>query len=234
MIESNNKYTQMQLNQYNELANQWSEENRNPVVGTFDLHNQWTDYEILFERISGARSKVALDFGCGPGRNLVRYKNVFKQLDGVDISPINIEKAKMYCFKNAVINNKLFVNNGVDLDCIESEQYDVVMSTIALQHICVYDIRKSFFKEFHRVLKSGGVLTAQMGYGSPSPMSVGYYENYYDATASNRGCDVCIESYKQLEDDLLEIGFTDFQYKITTVGPGDFHPNWIFFSVVKK
>jgi hypothetical protein len=59
MIESNNKYTQMQLNQYNELANQWSEENRNPVVGTFDLHNQWTDYEILFERISGARSKVA-------------------------------------------------------------------------------------------------------------------------------------------------------------------------------
>ena len=44
----------------------------------------------------------------------------------------------------------------------------------------------------------------------------------------------CIESYKQLEDDLLEIGFTDFQYKITPVGPGDFHPNWIFFSVVKK
>jgi SAM-dependent methyltransferase len=234
MIQPDNKYTQMQLNQYKELANTWSEENRDPVVGTFDLHNQWTDYEILFERISSARSKVALDFGCGPGRNLVRYKNVFKQLDGVDISPINIDKAKMYCFKNSVIHNKLYVNNGVDLDCIESEQYDVLMSTIALQHICVYDIRKSFFKEFYRVLKSGGILTAQMGYGSPSPMSVGYYENYYNANVSNRGCDVCIESYKQLEDDLLEIGFTDFQFKIRPVGPGDCHPNWIFFSAIKK
>ncbi len=107
------------------------------------------------------------------------------------------------------------------------------MSTIKLQHICVYDIRKNLFKEFHRVLKDGGIFTAQMGYGFPSPMTVGYYENFYDAQISNRGCDVCIQSAKQLEDDLLEIGFKDLQYKITQVGPGDCHPNWIFFSVTK-
>ena len=233
MIEIDNRYTQMQLNQYNAEANQWSEQNRDKVVGSFDLHNQWNDYEILFKRIENTKDKLAIDFGCGPGRNLVRYNNTFKRLDGVDISPINIEKAKLYCFRNGIINNNFYVNNGIDLDIIESEQYDVVMSTITLQHICVYDIRKSLFKEFHRVLKSGGILTAQMGYGSPSPQTVEYYENYYDAEGTNRICDVCIESYKQLEDDLLEIGFTDFQYKITPVGPGDFHPNWIFFSVIK-
>jgi ubiquinone/menaquinone biosynthesis C-methylase UbiE len=231
-IDSSNKYTQMQLKQYNSLAKQWTEENRDHVVGSFDLHNTWPDYEILFERINDINSKIALDFACGPGRNLVKYKNLFKQLDGVDISPDNIEKAKLYCLKNN-INNQLYVNNGVDLNCINSEQYDVVMSTIALQHICVYDIRKSLFKEFNRVLKPGGILTAQMGYGSPSPKSVGYYENYYDAKDTNRGCDVCIETYKQLEDDLVEIGFSDFQYKIRPVGPGDCHPNWIFFSAVK-
>jgi ubiquinone/menaquinone biosynthesis C-methylase UbiE len=233
MVEIDNRYTQMQLNQYNAEANQWSEQNRDKVVGSFDLHNQWNDYEILFKRIENTKDKLAIDFGCGPGRNLVRYNNTFKRLDGVDISPINIEKAKLYCFRNGIINNNFYVNNGIDLDVIESEQYDVVMSTITLQHICVYDIRKSLFKEFHRVLKSGGILTAQMGYGSPSPQTVEYYENYYDAEGTNRICDVCIESYKQLEDDLLEIGFTDFQYKITPVGPGDFHPNWIFFSVIK-
>jgi ubiquinone/menaquinone biosynthesis C-methylase UbiE len=233
MVEIDNRYTQMQLNQYNAEANQWSEQNRDKVVGSFDLHNQWNDYEILFKRIENTKNKLAIDFGCGPGRNLVRYNNTFKRLDGVDISPINIEKAKLYCFRNGIINNNFYVNNGIDLDIIESEQYDVVMSTITLQHICVYDIRKSLFKEFHRVLKSGGILTAQMGYGSPSPQTVEYYENYYDAEGTNRICDVCIESYKQLEDDLLEIGFTDFQYKITPVGPGDFHPNWIFFSVIK-
>lgn len=233
MIEVNNRYTQMQLNQYNALASQWSEENRDPVVGTFDLHNQWNDYEILFERIKSAKDKVAIDFGCGPGRNLVRYKSLFQRLDGVDISPINIEKAKLYCFRNGIINNNFYVNNGVDLQNIEPNQYDVVMSTITLQHICVYDIRKNLFKEFHRVLKDGGVFTAQMGFGHPSPMTVGYYENYYDANVTNRGCDVCIESSKQLEDDLIEVGFKDFQYKITPVGPGDMHPNWIFFSVIK-
>jgi ubiquinone/menaquinone biosynthesis C-methylase UbiE len=233
MVEIDNRYTQMQLNQYNAEANQWSEQNRDKVVGSFDLHNQWNDYEILFKRIENTKDKLAIDFGCGPGRNLVRYNNTFKRLDGVDISPINIEKAKLYCFRNGIINNNFYVNNGIDLDIIESEQYDVVMSTITLQHICVYDIRKSLFKEFHRVLKSGGILTAQMGYGSPSPQTVEYYENYYDAEGTNRICDVCIELYKQLEDDLLEIGFTDFQYKITPVGPGDFHPNWIFFSVIK-
>jgi len=107
------------------------------------------------------------------------------------------------------------------------------MSTIALQHICVYDIRYSIMKDIYRVLNKGGIFSAQMGYGSPSPMTVGYYENYYDARESNRSCDACIESPEQLEKDLIEIGFTDFQYKITQVGPGDVHPNWIFFSAIK-
>ena len=233
MIQSDNKYTKMQLNQYNGLASAWSEENRDPVVGSFDAHNNWPDYEILFERIQNPIEKIAIDFACGPGRNVVRYKNKFQRLDGVDISPINIEKAKLYCFRNGIINNNFYVNNGVDLQNIEANQYDVLMSTIALQHICVYDIRKNLFKEFHRVLKDGGVFTAQMGFGSPSPMTVGYYENYYDAEISNRGCDVCIETTEQLEKDLLEIGFKDFQCKVTAVGPGDVHPNWIFFSVIK-
>jgi hypothetical protein len=88
-------------------------------------------------------------------------------------------------------------------------------------------------KDIYRVLKNGGVFTAQMGYGAGSPMSVGYYENYYDATSTNRGCDVCIEAPEQLEKDLLEIGFTDFNYVIGPTGPGDFHPNWIYFSCKK-
>lgn len=233
MINSENKYTQMQLNQYNELAGMWSESNRDPVVGTFDLHNEWKDYENLFNFIPNTKDMTALDFGCGPGRNIVRYKNDFKRIDGVDISPVNIEKAKLYTFRNLVINNKLYVCNGVDLNGIPDGFYDVVFSTITLQHICVNEIRKNYFKEFLRVLKPGGIFTAQMGFGSPSPMSVGYYENFYDAPISNRGCDVCIESPEQLENDLIDVGFKDFKFKITPVGPGDCHPNWIFFNVKK-
>jgi hypothetical protein len=107
------------------------------------------------------------------------------------------------------------------------------MSTIALQHICVYDIRYSIFKDIFKVLKPNGIFTAQMGYGSPSPQTVGYYENYYDADGTNRTCDVCIESPEQLKKDLLEIGFTDFNYVIGPTGPGDFHPHWIYFNAKK-
>jgi ubiquinone/menaquinone biosynthesis C-methylase UbiE len=232
MITSDNKYTKMQLNQYNGLASGWSEQNRDPVVGSFDAHNNWTDYEILFERIDNQSEKIGLDFACGPGRNIVKYNGRFKRLDGVDISPINIEKARQYVVNNKVETN-LYVSSGIDINVVPSDSYDFVMSTIALQHICVYDIRYSIMSDIFRVLKSDGIFTAQMGFGHPSPMTVGYYENYYDAQGTNRTCDVCIENEKQLEDDLIKIGFSDFQFKITKTGPGDVHPNWIFFSAKK-
>lgn len=232
MVNKENKYTQMQLNLYNGLASQWSEENREPVVGSFDAHNAWTDYEHLFKRLNNQSQLVGLDFACGPGRNIVKYNVRFKRLDGVDISPINIEKAKSYTSARS-INTNLYTSTGTDINVVPSDIYDFVMSTIALQHICVYDIRYSIMKDIHRVLKEGGVFTAQMGFGSPSPQTVGYYENYYDAESSNRACDVCIETTDQLEKDLLEIGFKDFQYTIGPVGPGDIHPNWIYFSCVK-
>ena len=232
MINKENKYTQMQLNLYNGLASQWSEENREPVVCSFDEHNAWNDYENLFSRLENQSELIGLDFACGPGRNIVKYNGRFKRLDGVDISPVNIGKAQSYT-SNRGIETVLYTSTGTDISVVSSNEYDFVMSTIALQHICVYDIRYSIMKDIHRVLKGGGVFTAQMGFGYPSPQTVGYYENYYDAESSNRACDVCIESTEQLEKDLLEIGYKDFQYIIGPVGPGDIHPNWIYFSCVK-
>jgi ubiquinone/menaquinone biosynthesis C-methylase UbiE len=231
-MDYNNKYTKMQLNQYNSLASSWSEQDRDWVVGSFDAHNNWVDYENLFKDFENKSQMIGLDFACGPGRNLVRYRDTFKRLDGVDISSVNIEKANGYTSNNGVQCN-LYVNNGVDLSIIESDIYDFVMSVIAMQHICVYDIRYSIMKDMYRVLKPGGAIAIQMGYGSPSPMTVGYYENYYDAQGTNRTCDVCIETPEQLEKDLLEIGYKNFQYIIGPVGPGDVHPNWIYFNAYK-
>jgi ubiquinone/menaquinone biosynthesis C-methylase UbiE len=231
-MDYNNKYTKMQLNQYNSLASSWSEQDRDWVVGSFDAHNNWVDYENLFKDFENKSQMIGLDFACGPGRNLVRYRDTFKRLDGVDISSVNIEKVNGYTSNNGVQCN-LYVNNGVDLSIIESDIYDFVMSVIAMQHICVYDIRYSIMKDMYRVLKPGGAIAIQMGYGSPSPMTVGYYENYYDAQGTNRTCDVCIETPEQLEKDLLEIGYKNFQYIIGPVGPGDVHPNWIYFNAYK-
>ena len=47
------------------------------VVGSYHLHDQWEDYDnYLMKYIDeGHKKKVALDFACGPGRNIIKYRN---------------------------------------------------------------------------------------------------------------------------------------------------------------
>jgi ubiquinone/menaquinone biosynthesis C-methylase UbiE len=232
------RYSAMQYNMYINLANRWSIDNRDPVVGTFDAHNDWKDYDdYLFRDLpTDTTNLVALDFGCGPARNLVKYGNKFQIYDGVDICEVNLENGKKWILHNDMdlSKHRLYKCNGTDLSSIGTDTYDIITSTIALQHICVHEIRFNYFKEFFRILKSGGMITLQMGYGYKYyGENVGYYENKYDATATNGLCDTRVDDPTQLEDDLKKVGFTDFKYYIRPVGPGDCHANWIFFSARK-
>lgn len=233
MVDENNKYTQMQKSQYDQEAKEWSVDNRNPVVGSFDLHNNWEDYDNFLFKDVDTSNKCSLDFGCGPGRNIVKFAKRFNRIDGADISEYNLNNAKIWCAQNNVPEPILYKNNGIDLSVIDSNKYDVIFSTICLQHICVYDIRFSFLKEFFRVLKPGGSLCCQMGYGTNHPCTVAYFDNNYDATVTNSGCDTRIESPDQIKSDLEKIGFVNFSHDIRPVGPGDVHSNWIFFRATK-
>jgi SAM-dependent methyltransferase len=206
------------------------------VVGSYEDHDHWPDYDAYLMRYVGpeCRRKTALDFGCGPGRNLIKYHDRFARLDGVDISAANIENARVNLERHGIARPHLYVNNGYDLGGITSERYDFVMSTICLQHICVYSTRLNLLREFHRVLKDGGRLSIQMGYGSGSPNTVPYDADFTTALTTNRGCDVEVRSSAEIERDLTAIGFTDFEYWIRPTGPGDTHPNWIFYTAVKR
>jgi len=234
MIIDNN-YSKMQENLYNELASQWSP-GRDTVVGSFDKQNNWQDYEdYLWKDITNLKDKNVIDFGCGPGRNLVKWASFFNKIDGVDISSINLEKAKIWISENGLNpdNFNLYKGEGMSIQTVPSNSYDILMSTIAMQHICVYEIRFNLLKEFYRVLKKNGKITIQMGYGPSHPMSVDYYENFYDANTSNGGMDTRVENVNQLKDDLEKIGFSNFNYYIRPTGPGDMHDNWIFFNAKK-
>lgn len=159
-----NKYTIMQQTQYDLEASKWTLENRDAVVGAFDEHNSWTDYdEFLFKNIN-TKNKIALDFGCGPGRNIVKFNKLFNQIDGIDISDINLQNAKQWISSNNIKIPNLFKTNGLDLSPIVNNSYDVVFSTICLQHICVHEIRFGLLSEFYRVLNNNGNLCFQMGF----------------------------------------------------------------------
>jgi hypothetical protein len=53
-----------------------------------------------------------------------------------------------------------------------------------------------------------------MGFGNKKPGTVKYYENYYDATSTNSGCDVRVEDPNDLINDLDNIGFKNITYQI--------------------
>jgi SAM-dependent methyltransferase len=231
----NNKYTKMQKSLYDSEASKWSLTNKEPVVGSFDAHDAWEDYDTFLFADINTSGKIALDFGCGPGRNIVKFNSRFKRIDGVDISQVNLDKALIWLKENNVSTPILKMNNGVDVSCIDTDNYyDVIFSTICLQHICVYDIRLSILKDFYRILKPGGSICLQMGYGySEEKKSVPYYDNFIEASVTNGFCDVRVEDPDHIKNDLHNIGYEKFSYDLRPVGPGDNHAQWIFFRAFK-
>lgn len=246
MIDPNNPFTKMQREFYAREAAKWSPDDRDPVVGSWDEHNAHQDYDLLFDGIDTA-GMVALDFGCGPGRNIVRYAKRFKRIDGADIDRLNLINARIFCaFKAFPL---LYHVDGTSLRCIGEDGkpftdaeyqmgcwFDLVFSTICLQHIPVHAIRLNLFREFYRVLKPGGWFTAQMGFGDDGdPRGVDYYADRWDARTTNGGCDVKVTEQDQLRDDLVSCGFDDDSWRSVVVptGPNDWHPEWIFFRARK-
>lgn len=233
-VSPDNKYTNMQKNQYNIESARWSVNEPNHVIGDVPHHNAHQAYSLLFNKIPNHQDKVVLDFGCGPGRNLVKYSTQFKKIDGVDIARQNLLNARKWIEHHGlnVDNYDLYECNGVDLREVPENKYDIIMSTICLQHICVHEIRYNYFKEFFRLLKPNGSIAIQMGFGDYAPETVDYYANNYDALSTNRGCDAIVSNPSQLEKDLTEIGFVNFQYQL---GPPchDSYPYWIFFNATK-
>jgi len=227
---NSNDYLNMQKNYYDIEASKWSLNNKNPVVGWYNEHEAFPDYDNFLFKDFDTNNKIALEYGCGPGRNLIRFASRFNRVDGVDISSINIEKAKINLESYNISLPNLYVNNGSDIP-VDGETYDVVFAVICLQHICVQEIRYKIMQEILRVLKPGGYFCAQMGFGGRSN-SVNYYDNNYSALGTNGECDVSIENEEFLKDDLSKIGFKN--YKSDLRNPcQDLHDKWIWFQVQK-
>lgn len=223
-------YLSMQKNFYDNEATTWSLSNKNPVVGSYHQHDAFSDYDTFLFKDFDTTNKVALEYGCGPGRNIIRFSNRFTRVDGVDIAETNLKNAVLNITDAGLTVPNLYLNNGFDIP-VPDETYDVVFSVICLQHICVHEVRYKIMEEIHRVLKPGGYFCAQMGFGGRAN-SVAYYTNKVDAIATNGYCDVSIESEDFLKDDLNKIGFSD--YKSDFRAPCcDVHSQWIWFQAKK-
>jgi ubiquinone/menaquinone biosynthesis C-methylase UbiE len=229
------QYLNMQKRVYEGLASQWSLNNRDPVVGSYDAHNSWADYATYLFKDFDTTNLVALEYGCGPGRNIVKFNDRFQRIDGVDIAENNLHKAKINIENANLQPSALLLCDGKSIPA-EDNSYDVVFSVICLQHIACYDIRFNIFKEILRVLKPGGHFCFQMGFGGKPDTNIvcDYYANSYDAGNTNGYFDVAVTSEDQLKKDLLEnLSFKNYKSDIRLTGPGDSHYNWIWVQVQK-
>lgn len=233
MIEENNKYTLMQKNVY-------AKENLSMSKINHRHHDKNPDYyNILLrepklepEKYSGA---TALDFGCGCGRNidnLLKLAN-WKRVDGIDISPENIQYCNKYLSELGYNKDKFnfYVNNGIDVQQLKTDEYNFIVSTIVFQHICVHEIRYSLLKDLFRTLKPEGIFSLQVALDSVSS-SVPYYENFYDAKSTNGKADFSVDNIEYMEKDLTEIGYKINEYLIRD-SYSDKHKKWIYWKLSK-
>lgn len=222
-------YLTMLNNVYIPGTNNHPEHNSNPHYWSILLKQLTINSEKF-------NNKNFLDFGCGKGRNVINAHSLvkWKTADGVDISANNINFCKIN-YSN--YPSTFYLNNGKDLSELESEKYNFVMSTIVLQHICVYDLRVALLKEIYRVMSPNAVFSFQMGFGDMSFVKDAqiskYYDNNYTALNSNGTYDVRVENPDNLVQDLELIGFKNTSYVIEKSWADGGHLYWIYVETYK-
>lgn len=141
--------------------------------------SQNTSVKQILEGIPSQPEWKILEIGCGVGRIIKPLREMFAQVDGVDIAENMIEFAKKY-LADGKQNGQVYVNNGCDLQALSSENYDFVYSTIVFQHIRSISVVKNYFREIFRVLKPGGYFKIQVHDYQDNP-AAGKFDEEADA-----------------------------------------------------
>jgi ubiquinone/menaquinone biosynthesis C-methylase UbiE len=103
---------------------------------------------------------AALDFGCGVGRVSRAFAGHFERVVGVDISETMLAQGRDI---NADVDNLEFVHNTAsDLRVLGDRRFDLVYSSIVLQHQPSREIARGYVEDMVRLLAPGGWLVFQI------------------------------------------------------------------------
>ena len=98
------------------------------------------------------KNQIFLDVGCGFGRVGYHVAPKVKEYYGVDYSKEMVARAKEF---SKFSNSKFSANNGKDLSEFPDRMFDIVHTTLMLQHVPKSQIFR-YIEEFARVVKANG------------------------------------------------------------------------------
>lgn len=224
------------------------------IVGNYEWHQEFPYEQYLFYNqnnaplVDFANARV-LDFGGGPGRMVERARKLFKQVDSVDIS----EYATAYA-RATFPGSNFYVSSGIDVGDVPENTYDIVFSTIAIQHIPCKAVRLNIFRGIYNSLKVGGYMSIQVAYNpthvagvwSPDTEHASYDSDFFNAKATNGHADMVINAndLATVEVDMTDIFDNKPTLRLVNVNTkysnlnGKYHApywasDWLFIQVQK-
>jgi SAM-dependent methyltransferase len=205
------------------------------VVGSYIEQEKFPyDNNILKHFTKDLAESSVLEYGCGPGRNLIRLASKFRYLAGVDISEGNISNVKKLFQLNNLTHADFFVTSGDNIP-IADKNFDLIFEVICLQHICSYTIRKRILTDMARVCSPGGIIVCQFGfnYGMRNDHNTQYYVDYYTdkftgMPDTNGASDCCVLEDSQLFKDFEDIGLKTIEIWHTPTVMDTNHDNWVW------
>ena len=105
------------------------------------------------------RRDRALDFGCGVGRLSRPLAERFRECVALDISEGMLKLARE--LNEDRPNCRFVVNAAPDLGQLETESFDLVYSSLVLQHMPSVEVVEAYVSEFLRILRPGGLAVFQ-------------------------------------------------------------------------
>src|SRR6478736_5925453 len=113
-------------------------------------HDVTQNYAALLDAIAGAPPLRLLDFGCGPGRDLIALTARGHAVTGLDGSPVFAEMARSQSGCRVLTQNFLELSLG-------EQQFDGVFANASLFHVPRVELPR-VLGELFRALVPGGVL----------------------------------------------------------------------------
>ena len=169
-------------------------------------HDVTQNINALLAGISGPPPYRILDFGCGPGRDLIRFKALGHEPVGLDGSPAFVAMARQSCGCEVLLQDFLTLD-------LPASSFDGVFANASLFHVPAQEL-SGVLHALWRALKPAGVLFASNPRG----------DNQEGWSGDRYGC---FHDLKQWRDYVAAAGFVELQHYYRPAGKPRQQQPWL-------